>query len=413
MDGGHRVEIPVLMLAYYYPPENTSGAQRPQRFARYLPEHGYRPWVVCGRPDLAAAPQVVRVPEQGAPPWTLRLRERAAWWVQRVALPVDEQFPWIPHAVSAGRRLIAHEGCRAIFSTHPPIATHIAALALKRATGLPWIADFRDPFTDNPFRERRWPLGADARLERAIVECADALVANTTAAEVRWRRKYPEYGHKIHTIWNGFDPQEQYPTFPLGGLTPAEIVHAGSIYGKRSPAPILESLERLYMSGRIAPGSVRLRFVGPMERPPGSAWLNLLNRFEERGWAVCQTERIPVAAAREITGRADYLLLVDMNGSGDSLQLPAKIFDYLQARRPILACSEAESSPTTTLLRESGVDHAVVFPGEAPERADAKVLAFLRGGPRETAPKPGFLDRFSGPRLTAELAGLLNQIFGR
>ena len=412
MDGRSPNLLPVIILAFYYPPENTSGAFRPRRFARYLPEFGFRPLVVCGRPDLAPAPGIARVPRPDPPAWLYR-RERLAWWIQRVALPFSEEFPWIPHAVEAATALIKEHGCVAMISTHPPIATHLAALMIKRSTGIPWIADFRDPFTDNPFRTRHWPLGAERWAERRIVEKADALVANTTPAEQLWKRKYPHHAARISTIWNGFDPDDSYPSYSLSQRSRPEIVHVGNIYGGRSPAPILRSLDRLFTGGHLSPEAVLLRFVGPMEDDKPSEWATLLHRFEEKGWAVCRKNLVPVATAREITARADYLLLIDMNGAGGTLQLPAKIFDYFQVHRPVLACSEGESSPATDLLRRSGLDHTVIYEGEPLERSDEKLMAFLRPGPRPSYPDPAFVDTFSAPRLTGQLATLLHGLVRR
>jgi len=412
MDGRSPDMLPVVILAFYYPPENTSGAYRPHRFARYLPQFGFRPLVVCGRPDLPATPDVRRVPAADAPGW-LRRQERLAWWIQRAALPFSEEFPWIPHAVAATSALIREHGCVAMISTHPPIATHLAALLVKRQTGIPWIADFRDPFTDNPFRTWRWPLGTDTRAERRIADRADAIVSNTTPAEEFWKRKYPRHEAKISTIWNGFDPAEQYPCYSLSQRSRPEIVHVGNIYGGRSPAPILRSLERLFNGGHLSPESVLLRFVGPMEDDKPSPWADLLHHFEEKGWAVCRKTLVPLAEAREITARADYLMLIDMNGAGGTLQLPAKIFDYLQVHRPVLACSEGESSPAGDILRRSGLDHTVIYANEPQERTDEKIVGFLRGGARESFPKPDFVNQFSAPCLTGQLATLLRRLISK
>lgn len=404
--------LPVIILAYYYPPENTSGANRPHRFVRYLPQFGFRPLVVCGRPDLPPSPDVVRVPKADAPA-RVRRRERLAWWIQRVALPFSEEFPWIPHAAAAATDLIREHGCVAMLSTHPPIATHLAALLVKRETGIPWIADFRDPFVDNPFRTWRWPLGMDARAERRIVADADAVVSNTTPAGELWRRKYPRQAEKVSTIWNGFDPEDPYPCYSPSQRTRPEIVHVGNIYGGRSPAPILRSLERLFTGGHLSPESVLLRFVGPMEDDKPTQWADLLHRFEEKGWAVCRKTLVPQAEAREITARADYLLLIDMNGAGGTLQLPAKIFDYVQVHRPVLACSEGESSPVTEILGRSGLDHEVVYAGEPAERTDEKIMRFLGPGPRASYPDRAFVNQFSAPYLTEQLAALFRGLTRR
>lgn len=395
----------VLIAAHAFPPENITGALRPARFFKYLPQHGIATRVVSARPDLAAAERVTRVP-LAHPPMGARARAELLRWVQRFLLPYNDELPWVPHAVAAAERMMERGEVNTILSTFPPVATHAVGLWLKRKHGIRWVADFRDPFATNPFRTRKWFFDYDGRFERAIFESADIVVANTDGAAAHWRDLYPEAARKIHVIWNGFDPGHPFPTQPARASGPLVISHTGTLYGGRHPGLFLESLERLIAAGKLDPAALRVELVGPLEPDARAGFEGVLARMPA-GMVECAGKSIPQSEANLRMASCDILLMLDMNERGHSVQVPAKLFDYARCDRPMLAFT-SHGSPLERILSSSGIEHLCLYPNDSAGRIDEGILAFLGAGRRPSRANAGFWQTFDGERQCAVLAGLIS-----
>src|SRR5215471_17167671 len=163
---------PLLIVAYHFPPENATGAARPFRFYRYLPDFGYQPYVLAaGNPDPSSSLEnVCNVPD----PFASSQKTFTEKVLRKFLLPTDEGVLWTRSAITAAEKIVSRHSIQAVFSTAPPFTPHIAALTLKRRLRLKWIADFRDPLVGNPFRsQNRLPAIADRVLQRRIFRHAD------------------------------------------------------------------------------------------------------------------------------------------------------------------------------------------------------------------------------------------------
>jgi glycosyltransferase involved in cell wall biosynthesis len=385
----------LLMLAYYFPPDNESGALRPLRFCRFLPAFGYNTHVVSASAKAADA----------------RLVSRALELAQRHLLPYNDLLPWVPRAVRAAESIIAGSGAAAILSTSPPVATHIAALHLKRRYRLPWIADFRDPLVGNPYRTRRAGVLYDKVVERSVFHHADAIVANTDTAGEAFRTRYPQWAHKIHVIWNGYDPNEAIEPAPPKVRPRRVLAHAGSLYRGRHPGALLACIDRLILNGRLDPSTILIELVGYVDR--NDAWANSTSyrTLQELGCLQCDGQVIDRACARQITAEADYLLLLDLNELNTSLQVPAKVFEYVQVARPILLFT-SPGSPAEQILAGSGVPYTSIYNQHSPDEVDDRVLTFLARTPAPVRITDWFRDQFDSRQQTRILASLLDGISG-
>lgn len=395
----------LLVFAYYFPPCNESGAQRPFRFVKYLARCGYRPHVVTRR-------------QEGRPAWnsvwqTDELSDRS--WaaaagrilrsMERV-LPYRDQLPWTPRAIAKARQVAALHPVSAIFSTSPPAGAHLAALWCKKTMGIPWIADFRDPICGNPFRTLGWGRPYDAALERIIVANADAVIANTEASAGMLRRRYRPSAGKIHLIWNGFDEEDELGPLPLRPGGPRVLLHAGTIYGGRHPGALLESMKRLFAQGRLDPGRVHLRLIGTIE--PNQPWLRQTG-FDElvaRGWVEHTAGHLPREEAKREMAQADYLLLLDLNELGAGVQVPAKLFEYIRVGRPILAFT-TEGSGVERVLAGAGVPHVCIYKDTPAEEMDRKLLSFFELPVEAVRPSRWFEEQFNARNQTEVLRSLL------
>ncbi len=425
----------VLMLAYYFPPQNAIGAARPHRFARYLRRLGTPVSVVCSplpkpgspyeeRPS-APAPhgghdegqagaagdevQAIRVPG-GFPARGQRRLDaisRVLQAAQRVLLPYDDRLAWLPYACAAASAEVAPG--TVLVSTHPPVVTHLAALALKRRTGRPWIADFRDPLRGNPSRTALRARMIDRATEWLVMHQADAVIANTDASAAMLARRYPRWSGKVSTIWNGFDPEDRMEPLPRADRARRAMSHVGSLYGTRTPLPLVACLNRLIAGGAMPPGAIQFRHIGYSDPecldPSNPAYQAL----QAQGCLHAVTHIVPQREARQEMLAADWLLLLDMNETNPGVQIPAKTFEYIRACRPILALTTPGSS-TERVLALSGIPHACVDFAAAPEQFDAEVLAFLRRPFRDATPSTWFWSEFDASRQTAALSALIDRV---
>jgi hypothetical protein len=398
----------LALFAFYYKPENTSGVQRAVRFAKYLPQYGWRPWVFASSaagvdPSLE---RVVYLPGDAAPRPAVRRWSTCGDLLERI-LPYQEKLPWVAHAVDAFERIHAENPFTAILSTSPPTGSHIAAWILKRKYGIRWIADFRDPILGNPGRPRRWAQPYDRILEREIFRSADTVLAVTDTMRDLWRRDYPRWSHKFQLIWNGFDPEEGF-----GPIRPPDrpyrvLTHAGVLYSLRHPFGVMDSLARLVESGRIDSAQLKLRFVGivqEMERFLASPSVSLL---QARGCLEMDGKLVPRADAMNEIATADYLFVIDIvNNSNMGYTVPAKLYDYLLTGRPILAVTDPGSA-VDRIIEQSGVPHACLYHTDSEKAVDDKLLAFLALSSEPVKPASWFFENFDGRLQAGAVSAML------
>jgi glycosyltransferase involved in cell wall biosynthesis len=397
----------ILMLAYYFPPMNVSGADRPFRFAKYLNEFGYDATVITGSDPGAT------------PPWPASIYtgekhrypsiDRAAGWTAKVIqriLPYNDQIPWIPEAVAAATQVLKERNIQVLLSTSPPLATHLAAAWLKRRLGVSWIADLRDPIVGNPFRPGRFAEAYDRSIEAMILRNADAVIGNTSVSVEELQARYPKFRHKVHLIWNGYDPEEQFGPLPLKSKSSKVLVHAGSLYGGRHPGVLLKSVERLLNRGVLTENHIRIHLIGEIDyQQPWVAECDLVN-LKQKAWFECIDKVLPRSEAQHALATADYLLLLDTTGRAAALQVPAKLFEYVRIGRPVLAFT-TRNSPTEYILKRSGVRYACIYQNEPEVEVDSKVLAFLNLPSIPVEQSAWFHSQFDGRTQTGTLADVL------
>jgi hypothetical protein len=391
---------PVLLLAHAYPPENLVGALRPFRFARYLPRFGYAPLVITATPQPSDAPPGIH-----HAPCSSKLLTRL---VDRALFFCDYNATWLPAAVRAAERVLRTTPAVAVISTSPPVNAHFAALILKRRYGLPWIADFRDPLRGNFFRIG-WPvMAADMAFERSIFGNADALIATTHATARYWEARHPAQRGKIATIYNGFDAGVALAAAPLPPRPHRVLLHAGTLYHGGYATALLRSVLRLIAAGRIGAGSIRLRMIGDCGDPAFLAG-ETARECLRTGILEYTPGRVPLCEARAAMTQADCLLVLDPYRRDGSLQLPAKIFEYVEIGRPILAFTTPES-PSEYVLAASGIPHVCIYRQDAGAVVEGKLLEFLRLPPDPAPASAQYRQEFGACAQAAQLANLLDRV---
>ncbi|MCI0546164.1 MAG: glycosyltransferase [Candidatus Rokubacteria bacterium] len=410
----------LLMVAHGYPPAGgSSGVQRPLKFSRFLPEYGWLPQVLTPRADvhrfqdpslLAEIPAEVLI--HRTPAWnSARDLGIRGWHLAALAIP-DQFVSWVPFAVRRGLAVIRAGGIRAIYSTSPPATTQLVAWALHRRTGLPWVADFRDPWIEEGIHPRPGSLRyrIEAALERRVLR--DATVVTVTTPHLRGdflRRHHDLHPERVRVVWNGYDEADFHDFRPEVSRERFELIHTGLVTAEfRDPRPVLRALAELIAAGDIDRERTRAIFVG------GGPWLRssefTASVAEMELGGVVEIERfVPHREALARLGRAAALLLMQASDDTRSL-IPAKAFEYLRAGLPILALTF--EGATTDLVK--GLPRCfVVHPADEPElrRVVKHLYDLWREAPDALAvPRP--VQQYERRHLTAALADALDEVAG-
>jgi glycosyltransferase involved in cell wall biosynthesis len=408
----------VLVIAYYFPPLGGAGVQRTLKFVKYLPDYGWLPHVLTVQDNASLQDSSLTAEIPAEIPITrtpiLRLPPRLPWrlrnFISRWFLIVDEQLGWLPYAVSAGQRIIAESGnIQVIYSSSSPYTAHLIARHLHRRKQLPWVADFRDPWIENPYI--KFPTSFHRRmnehLEQSIYTEANRVILNTDVSRRRYIQKYSDLpATKFIAIPNGYDQADS----PLIRHEAQEdsiftITHLGSLYQKtRSSEYFLRALHEAFQAGKLLPDKVRVRFIGTIDKETKNfvRQLKLSSCVELLGY-------LPHRQALNYLFDANLLLLIPSYGKGGDLFVPAKIFEYLATTIPILCLAEPGACADLILQARAGW---VVSPTAISEIAVQLVRIYQQweAGNLIINPDRDMIASFERRKLTGQLANLLTEI---
>ena len=411
----------VLIVHYFFPPVGGAGVPRMLKFVKYLPEFGWDVAVVTGATtnrwyaardeglltEVPASVHVVRARELPVAP----LRRKLVGPLQRLkvgrlnsylAWP-DETIGWAPFALSAARRVARAWQPDVVLSSSYPYTAHLVGSSIARSLHVPWVADFRDPWTRNPQPEDRpWALSRlDARLERALVRRADAAIVVDERMELLGLEANDP---RRVVIRNGVDEADFDVVRDVDPSPPPDrfrLTYVGSLYGTRDAAPVFDAIGRLIARGIIDADRFEVMLVG-------NVWLG--------------DRDVELPGVRvERTGYVDHTRAVVEMHRGSALLFYAppttwapsgKIFEYLLAGRPILAVARGDNLATQLVdeLRAgataapddaAGIEEAIA----SLYRAWADGTLRIDGQVRERT-----LARFSRRRLTEQLADVLTAV---
>jgi glycosyltransferase involved in cell wall biosynthesis len=442
----------LLVVTYFFPPVGGVGVQRTLKYVTYLPRWGWEPVVIApgdpafpvrdpslvptlapglevhrtaslepGRLPTAAARLLSRrsgsagavsadltaSSAQGSLPLKV-LRKISVVWnrIWAVLLFPEGAIAWVPFAVRAGRKAHRRRPVDVIYSSSSPISTHVAAGLIKRSTGLPWVADFRDPWVGNPFaaplsRPKRW---MQRRMERWIVARADRVIVAVDAMRVQFAGRYPDMADKFVHIPNGYDRADLVGIEPAPPPTPGgfHLLYAGSLYRPRELEAFLLGVERLLARRPDLRARLKVDFIGRVNDPNAKA----AAEFDKPGRlaGVVGFEGFmprPRALARMAGADALLQLMPDMPGA--EIFVGGKLSEYLAFDRPILAVMPRGEGRALVEGLPTGIT-ADVEPGSV---ADA-LERLLDHTPAPAPADPA--GRFDRVNLAGELARELDRV---
>ena len=352
----------VLMIAYHFPPHSgTSGVQRALRFSSYLPDFGWEPIVLTADPrvydhrspdllsDVRSDLRVIRAPALdtrkhvaigGRYPGFLARPDRWHWW----------RFAAIPMGLAAVRRYRP----AAIWSTYPIPTAHSIGCAVARMTGLPLIADFRDPMAQDDYPEDPATWRSFARIEERTVRRAARSVFTTPGARELYAGRYPGLSSRFDVIENGYDESAFDGLHERGQpLNPGRVtlLHSGVVYPEeRDPSGLFQALAMLRSDNPGLFERLTVRFRASMA---DELLAGLAQRYEIEG-AIEILSALPYREALAEMIAADGLLV--LQAANCNAQIPAKLYEYLRARRPLLVLSDP-AGDTAAVARGAGVEN--------------------------------------------------------
>ena len=431
----------VLIVAYHFPPDAEVGTQRVTRFCRYLPACGFRPVVLtveerfCAMKDASLqVPPGIRVERTSAP------RNPVEWyrrWKARNILPshfgggsdppADREWRpgslrrhalallktadlywnwfhwgWYLPALRRAQDLLKQEPIAAVFSTGPPWSSHLVARHLKRKFNLPWLADFRDPWSCRVHRPiPGWLQRLDNHLEAGCVSGADYVICNTERLRQKMVELYPTLpSAKFVTLTNRFDDPVGQQTSLQSGASPRLVLHLGSLYGGRRIDTFCQAIVKLMRAGRLDGASFRILFLGNVDPDLKAAAQRAAPEIVRSHWIEFQP-RVSWQRASNALQSADLFLLF----SDDHFQVLAKFYEYFQTGKPMFAVTPEGALTDVLQSTGAGLWAAPENPAEIAER-------FLSALDLPSRPQEDIIERWSHQYhfryLTQRLAGFIS-----
>lgn len=406
----------VLMVAFHFPPlAGSSGIQRTLRFVQQLPALGWQPIVLGASPR--AFERTSSDLDGEVPPGTPVRRAFALDTARHLSIGgrypgalarPDRWMTWQFDAVRVGMQLIREYRPQALWTTYPIATAHRIGAALQARSGLPWIADFRDPMAQPGYPADPETWRSFSAIEAAVFGQARLCTFTTRSALATYRERYRDSPARSALLENGFDE----PTFstaeaalpdraPLnpGAFT---LLHSGVVYpSERDPSALVAALGviKRQMPGLAANLRVRFRASGHDDLLAALATqhgvADMIQLCPPVGYAAALAEML----------RADGLLVLQAANCNE--QVPAKVYEYLRARRPIVCLSDV-AGDTWGVLHEAGVQRL------APLDDAAAIAAFIgavaAGDTRGLSPRPDAVAGASRQARSATLARWLDEV---
>lgn len=393
----------VLIIAPAFPPQGGVGAQRPAKFARYLPEFGWEPAVLAA-PIPSSAPIDPPLAEEVAHIPVYRPPLRTIHGI------TDSSIRWLPSAWAELQRLERGNPYEAIYATGGPFLPFVLPWLLRRSGGPPYILDFRDPWTNNPYtRSATWKqhlLNPLFRwLERRTVRAAKFVISVSEVMRRELRHCHPlQPSEKFVTIYNGYDEAD------FEGLLPIKfepdtwnLVYMGTASHPHHPFDgILDAIARLSSVDPMIASRLRLHMVGHMapEYRQQVIDLNIAHLVRIYGF-LPHREALRVL----ISGDAALLTITSPEGSGAArYDVSGKLFNYLRAGKPVLARIPRDGE-ADTLLRDAGL---LVELGDRVEDMRGTLQRMINSS-TVPAPRVDYIQRFNRRTQAGQLGWLLDQ----
>ncbi|MDP4289989.1 MAG: glycosyltransferase family 4 protein [Bacteroidota bacterium] len=428
----------LLIITYYWPPSGGSGVQRWLKFVKYLRQFGWEPVVYTPEnPELPEAdsslekdiPQGIEIIRR--PIWEpymiykrlagLKKDEKLgagfvntskkpgrikalSLWIRGNLLIPDPRCFWINPSVSFLTRYLETHPVDAIVSTGPPHSMHRIAFKLHRETQLPWLADFRDPWTNIDFyKELRLSAFADRihhRMELQVLKEADRITVIGPHMKTDFKQLLDR---PYHVITNGFDPDDTGQPVAIQPKGKFSISHIGTMAASRNPVSLWKALQKLSQELPGFKDDLQICLSGNVD-------IIIIECIRASGLEPClkKIDYLPHDEVVDLQKNSAVLLLQINNTPNARMILPGKFFEYMASGRPIL-CIGPGDGDAAAIIQETGCGLTAGFDDvELIQKHLATLYAAYKNG--DLIVSPAEINRFSRPELTRSLAALLNEM---
>lgn len=428
-----------LLITYYWPPAGGAGVMRWAKMSKYISAFGWTPVVYTPSngetpvqddsliKEIPAHIEVVRTPIWE--PYNLyksflgrakkeklysgfinekkkaSLSQKISVFIRGNFFIPDARMFWIRPSIRFLKEYLKTNPVDAIVSTGPPHSMHLIADKIHRTTGVPWIADFRDPWTNIDFyKDLRLTPIADARhhaLEKRVLLNASAIVTVTWRSKDEFRELCGR--DDIFVIPNGYDDADFSFRDEVALDRDFTVVHIGSMNKDRNPFGLWQALKEALNESEELNTRLRIRLIGPVD-------FSVRESIETSGLSSVTEfiDFVPHAEAVTLEQQSQILLLMINNSPNARTIIPGKLYEYLGAGRPILAIGPKDSdSAKVVQLTKGGVVHEYNDIPGLKARIFEYFELFKKGKLKGTAEG---LDKFTRRSLAEEYARVLNEL---
>lgn len=454
----------LLIIAAEFPPLKTIGRIRTVKFAEHLLAHGWKPVVITVEPsgrepnhdpsllrEIADGVEVIRVPMRDHEADIARLAKRlmgrggddvadaaARGTSQTAAAPVvsgsgdegglmdrahaavrhvfrhfihipDSYVFWTFAAARRAREVCGARQIDAIYTTLPAFSSMIAGYRLRRQTGLPWIADYRDLWYGDVLREwlPRWRQKMELWLERRLLRRADVVVTVSEQKTAFMQKLHPGLRARWATLTNGYDAElytDRGRQRPFDGQS-IEFVYTGRLFKNRRGHAFAEALGRIARTDPALAGRARVRIFGGVAPEIRQRYDEILTRDGITHLFAFEGD-VPYQKAMQAQVDCDYLLLIVDTGETSDGVIPGKLFEYVASGRPMFALCDPGATPD--IIRRARIGTVVGAEDiDACERELRRVLS--SPVPQKVEPDQDYLAQFDRRAITARFATLLDE----
>lgn len=429
----------VLIITYYWPPSGGITVLRMLKFSKYLRQNGWEPVIFtadgAGYPtldpgnerDVPAGAEVIRQPIWEPYDWYKKVmgkkqdenvvnvlatetedggwKHRLAIWVRSNFFIPDARAFWIAGSVKKLTAYLQENPVDAMISTGPPHSNNRIATLVKKQTGLPWIANFQDPWTQVDYFSSlpltAWARRRHERMERELLDLADLKVIVSPSWREDLRRLNPG---RVEVITNGFDPEDfaQLRRQPQGKFS---VSHIGIMGFDRYAEEFFDAIVELNAELPGFRDNFRLNLRGEVD-------YRILAAIREKGLEAQTDYQGAVARAKALQLILDSQLLLLLQNQADNAKgrIPGKLFEYLAVRRPVLNFGPTDGD-VARILDQANAGVTFTYAGNK-DRVKALLGShydkFLAG---EDTTVPGEnINQYAYPELTKRLAGYLDEV---
>jgi glycosyltransferase involved in cell wall biosynthesis len=430
----------VLIVTYYWPPAGGPGVQRVLKFAKYLPEFGWDPVILTVQngeypaideslaKDIpegckvyktkALEPNIFyrkftgmksdeKIPVANLAQKNVSWKKKLSNWIRLNLFIPDAKIGWIPYAVKQGKKIIKEEKPDVIFSSSPPPSVHLIAKKLARWSGIKWVADFRDPWTDiyhyDGVKRSAYALNKDLRLEKSVInQATKTVVVSKHIGTYLLKNNFPE--KEVEVITNGYDESDFNQNPATNAYKHFTITYAGKINNQQNPENLWKAISELKKESPTFAGDFKLLLMGNITEDVFNSLksYNLENNLEDLGY-VSHPEMI------ENISRSDLLLLLIPNTAKNLSIVPGKIFEYLATKKYVIGIGP-KNGDSAEILKDAEAGEMFEFADI--ENLKSRILEQYKNWQNKKLHQinESALNKYTRKELTNKLTQLFNRI---